>query len=472
MKTRNPSTIPSYTVGSLVYARSGLIALFGWLLWGDFIFTLMENVMPSLLPLILKDHGASNKEIAVIVSTIYMVANAVMNPIISFRSDRFRSRWGRRRPFIVATTPFVVLFLAAIPFGPEILQLISKAGWVAGLLAISPVAPIILVFGFLVVGFQVFNMFVSSVYYYLIPDVVPQEFLGRFYGLFRVFGTAAGAVFNYFIFARSETWMREIFVSVAVIYGVCILLMCWRVKEGEYPPPIQEAHDHWWSGIQNYGRECFGCSYYWWVFLAYSCLGWSGCCNVFGIFFARDEVGLSLDLIGKLSAYTSIALILLTYPFGVILDRWGSHKTLIANTLVVSVSGFLMFFLATGKVSVIVWSTARSVPLALAGLALMKWTVDVYPRDRYGQFGSAGALFSSMGGMLLGPLAGWFIDWVKIYRYILIWQAAFTALGTVAAIVVYRRWTALGDPANAAVKNGNLPRQMHGGCSIQSEPAV
>lgn len=436
----------TWSVGTLLYTRGGLVALFGWLLWGDFIFTLMESVMPSLLPLILKEHGASNQAIAIIVSTIYMVTNAVMNPIISYRSDRFRSRWGRRRPFIVVTTPFVVLFLAAIPFGAEILKLIGGVGWVAKLLALSPVAPILLVFGFLVASFQIFNMFISSVYYYLIPDVVPQEFLGRFFGLFRVFGTAAGAVFNYFIFGRAETWMHEIFVSVALIYGFCILLMCWRVKEGKYPPPIQEAHGHWWSGIQNYGQECFGRSYYWWVFLAYSCLGWSGCCNVFGVFFARDEMGLSLDLFGKVNAYTSVILILLTYPFGVVLDRWGSHKTMIANLLVFLTSGLLMFFFATGKVSFIVWSVIRSIPLALAGLALMKWTVEVYPRDRYGQFGSAGALFSSIGGMVLGPLAGGFIDWAGVYRYLLVWQAAFAFLGTVAAVVVYRRWKALGGP--------------------------
>jgi maltose/moltooligosaccharide transporter len=442
-----PGAADRYTVGTLVYTKAGLIALFGWLLWGDFIFTLMENVWPSLLPLILKNHGASNKAIAIIATTLYAVANAVMNPIISYRSDRFRSRWGRRRPFIVVTTPLVVLFLAAIPFGPEILTFISRAAWLSHGLALSPVPPVILVFGFLVLGFQVFNMFVCSVYYYLIPDVVPEKFLGRFYGLFRVFGTAAGCLFSYFIFGHAEAWMREIFVTVALIYGVCILAMCWRVKEGEYPPPITEAHDHWWDGIRNYARECFGCSYYWWVFLAYSAMGWGGACNVFSIFFARDEVGLSLDTIGKIGAYNNVFLILLTYPFGVILDRWGSQKTLILTMLVFAVSGLLMFFLANGKVSIIAWGVFRSVPMSLAGLAAMKWTVDIYPRDRYGQFGSAGALFSSIGGILLGPLAGMFIDWIKIYRYIMVWQAAFTFLGIVAVCVVYRRWKALGGPA-------------------------
>lgn len=437
-----------YTVGTLVYTKAGLLSLFSWLLWGDFVYSLMESVMPSLLPLILKQHGASNKAIAIIVSTIAAAANAVMNPIISYRSDRFRSRWGRRRPFIVVTTPMVVLFLAAIPFGPEILQFVSRSAWMAHLLSLSPVTPVLLIFGILVVGFQVFNMFVSSVYYYLIPDVVPEQLLGRFYGLFRVFGVAAGFVFSYFIFGHAETWTRQIFVTLSVLYGICILLMCWRVKEGEYPPPLAEAHGHWFDGIRNYAKECFGHSYYWWVFLAYACFGWAGACNVFGVFFGRDEMHLTLDLMGKVGAYTSVMLILLTYPFGVILDRWGSQKTLIVNQLVIAVTAVLAFYLITGKVSFIVWSVVRSVPGSLAGLAMMKWTVDVYPRDRYGQFGSAGALFSSIGAILLGPVAGWYIDWVGIYRYMFVWNAAFTLLGTIATWVVYKRWKAFGGPDN------------------------
>jgi len=44
----------------------------------------------------------------------------------------------------------------------------------------------------MVVGWQLFNIFVGAVYYYLIVDVVPEPLLGRFYGLFRLFGLAPG----------------------------------------------------------------------------------------------------------------------------------------------------------------------------------------------------------------------------------------------------------------------------------------
>lgn len=70
--------------------------------------------MPSLLPLMLRNNDARNQAIAFIVSSIYILVNAVANPIICYKSDRFRSRWDRRRPFILATTPFVVVFLSPL----------------------------------------------------------------------------------------------------------------------------------------------------------------------------------------------------------------------------------------------------------------------------------------------------------------------------------------------------------------------
>lgn len=437
-----------YRVGTLAYTRAGLVTLFSWLLWGDFVYTLMEAVLPSMLPILLKQHGANNREIAVI-GTIYMVANMIMNPIISYRSDRFRSRWGRRRPFIIVTTPFVVLFLSAIPFAPEILEWVQGVPGVVSLFALAPVAPIILMFGLLVACFQIFNMFIASVYYYLIPDVVPADHLGRFYGLFRVFGTLAGVLFGYFAFGYAETHMKEIFFGNAIVYGVFITLMCWRVKEGEYPPvPPDDRRGHWWSGIQRYVLECFGHRYYWWVFLAYSCWVWAMASNVFGVFFYRDEVGISLDSFGKMSAMAGTVFMVLAFPCGVLIDRLGCHKTLVGSLLFFIVTCLGTFFFVHGPVGAFVWMIARTTALTLTAMVYLKWTVEVYPRDRYGMFSSAGAMLSSLGGILFSPLAGWLMDSVNSYRCFLMWNVGFALLAVVAALVVYNKWTQLGGPKN------------------------
>jgi len=55
---------------TLVYTRGGLVALFSWLLWGDFIFQLMETVEPKILPILLKGHGASDFQTALIAGSL------------------------------------------------------------------------------------------------------------------------------------------------------------------------------------------------------------------------------------------------------------------------------------------------------------------------------------------------------------------------------------------------------------------
>ena len=55
----NPSA-KVFRAGSLIYSKKGLFILFAWMLWGDFCFTLMEAVVPSILPLKLRSLGSAN----------------------------------------------------------------------------------------------------------------------------------------------------------------------------------------------------------------------------------------------------------------------------------------------------------------------------------------------------------------------------------------------------------------------------
>ncbi|HEY0256646.1 MAG TPA: MFS transporter, partial [Candidatus Methylacidiphilales bacterium] len=164
------------------------------------------------------------------------------------------------------------------------------------------------------------------------------------------------------------------------------------------------------------------------------------------VFFFRDEVGLTLDMIGKAGAWGSALFLISVYPYGILLDRWGCHKVYILSAALVAASSILMFFFAVGKTSAMAWMVVRTLTMGLAALATNKWTVEVYPRDRYGQFGSAGALFSSIGGILLGPVCAWWMGSVGSNRYFLLWSAFFAAMGAVAAVVVHGKWKALGGP--------------------------
>ena len=87
-----PPSDPSarYTVGTLTYTKMGLVSLFGWLLWGDFCFQMMEAITPSIIPLKLNSLEAPNWAIALIITTLPGAMNMAINPWISFTSDRHR----------------------------------------------------------------------------------------------------------------------------------------------------------------------------------------------------------------------------------------------------------------------------------------------------------------------------------------------------------------------------------------------
>ena len=93
---------------------------------------LMEQV-PGLVPLLLKAHGASNKQLALYLTTLSGVFTIWINPVVSAWSDRHRGPFGRRRPFLLAATGPCAVLLACIPFAPDALRFMLQWHWAATL---------------------------------------------------------------------------------------------------------------------------------------------------------------------------------------------------------------------------------------------------------------------------------------------------------------------------------------------------
>lgn len=440
-----------FVCGTLRYSPVTLLVLFGWLLWGDFALTLMEAT-PGLVIFQLKDYGISNSTMAILWGSIGTICNFVLNPIISSYSDRSRNRWGRRRPFLIFATPFVTLFLILLPWSPNITEVLMKHGWARSFFSLFPAAPIVIIFGIMIVCFQIFNLVIGTLYYYLIPDTVPEAFIGRFYGFFRMVGISAGMIFNWFVFGYASEHMRLIFAVFALIYAVSFILMCWKVREGDYPP-IEEAHGCWYAPIRNYVVECFGSARYWLIFLIYGAgTQWGGAGNLFRLFFYRDEIGLSETNVGRLMAVSQGTNLLFAAAFGVLVDRWGSQKSLMIGLAGAMILTLASFFMIQGCVTAFVMTVLMNLPYFLCALAMGKWTVDMYPREQYGQFASAGAMIGAVGLAVLSPVVGKIIDGAGgRYRLFLLVPLLFSGVALIASIILYRCFP--GEPAHDVVSD-------------------
>ncbi len=450
----------TWRCGTLLYTRAGLVSLFFWILWGDFCLNLMEAVVPIVVPLQLKALSAPNLLMAVITSTIPAFLNMTVCPWVSYTSDRSRSRFGRRIPFLLWPTPFICLFLLLLGFSPELgaslhRALFANASWM------TVGAATIVVIGVLMVLYTFFNMFVMSIFWYLFNDVVPIELMGRFLALMRMVGTAAGALFSYFVFPHAETHARLIFLGAAAIYGTAFLLMCWKVKEGKYPPPptTVDQRQGVWSNIKTYATECFTHRYYLLYFLANACFA-VGVVNPggFSIFFSR-EIGLTLEQLGKVGGISGLVIMLLIYPCGILVDRIHPLRiAILARFLMVllnSVNLIFLFWNFTPKTVFLIFlaTNAAYLPMcAMLNAADSLMHMRIFPKERYGQFCSAQAMLSAAGCMVGGLVLGGSLDLLKhlhhgsdfAYRYFPIWGQIFQTVALFLYYLLYREWKRLG----------------------------
>jgi MFS family permease len=455
-----------FSVGTLVYSRAGLAWLFTWLLWGDFCFTMMETVVPSIVPLRLRELNAPNWVMGLVLVTLPCILNVALNPIISTASDRHRGRMGRRIPFMLFTVPFVSIALCLMAYSSELgvwlhSLLGASTGWSAAAVTVGAIA--------IAMGlFKFSDMFVNTVFWYFFNDVVPHNVMARFLSLFRIVGAGAGALYNYFIFQYALSHLRLIFLCVACLYLVGFTMMCLLVKEGKYPASAKLAEKKWdiLRMTRTYFGECMQHRLYIYFFLHNMFWSLSGVCGIFGVFL-NLSLGLTLQQLGSIAAAVGVANIILAYPAGALADRFHPLRAMLwikAGILLIAPLNFIWLFTSFSaelNFKVLIALQVISLPLGLIYNAVaLPMFMRILPKDRFGQFCSFTAI-SQAGAMAVGGvLAGGYIDlmrkvfpdaaWGKDYCYRMIpaWGLPFLILGMVFLVLLYRTWKKLGGDLN------------------------
>jgi MFS family permease len=444
------------TVGTLTYTKLGLFTLFAWMMWGDFCFTLMEKVLTAVLPLQLRSIGASNSAMALMMTTIPGVLGFLVGPAVSYKSDRYRSRWGRRIPFIVVTAPFLCVFLAGVGFTEEIAGFFQNATILQRYGISSQTATIALV-GLLVLGFQFFNEFVNSVWWYLFADVVPEHYLARFMGLMRVAGGIAGFVFSLYVFPLAETHAREIYIGAALLYLCGFGLMCWRVKEGQYPPEPEVTKK---PGIlkqaRNYVRECFGHPIYVWGYIGTVFDYFGNGLTFVSILFAK-QLGITLEQIGIFGAFMGVAHLIATYPAGIFADRFHPIRLVVITSTLTLVTPLLGYFFYKDWPSYmllgLLWFPVQQIGQAAGSVLMMR----VYPKKRYGQFASCNGMIRGLSKMAGAMLGAYILDRLQDYRFFLLYNGALNIGTLICMFVVYYYWKKCGGDKYVAPLKEHAP---------------
>ena len=350
-----PPARRTWSVGTLTYNSRGLINVFFWMLWGDFCLQMMDaGVAPSLLTLQLNKQGASNATILLVGTSIVQIMQMAMVPIVSTWSDRHRGRLGRRMPFMLYSTPFIALFLALLGFSPALASLLHQR-WphLFGVFAVSSLA--IALISMANVLYQFFDTFPQSVYYYLWTDVIPEKLMGTFACLFRVCSTLGVFVFNRCLLKYCDDHPGAVCVGAGVLYMITFVLLCFMVKEGDYPPPeprhggrIERAGE----AIQAYVRECFSHAFYWKIYLynLFFMVGFVPCSRLL-ILYAKNDLHIDLATYGNIMSRRDLTQMGIFFVLGPIVDFFHPLRAAFVGYVMLLISAASCFLFIHGPTS-------------------------------------------------------------------------------------------------------------------------
>jgi MFS family permease len=413
-----------------------LYGLFAWLFWGDFILVLMEQAVPKLVPILLTQHKVSGTAMGFMMGTIPLAFGLLIMPIISYRSDQLRTRWGRRVPFIMVATPLIMASLCLIPLSPMIARTLGMGHW--GLLALFTIT---------ITAYTFFNAVCAACYSYLVPDVVPQQYLGRFMSLFRVMATLGVFVFGYGVMGVAQNHMVEVFIGAAVVYGIGFSIVFLKVREPHYPPPTDKPTSNPITVFLSYGRECFRHPLYVWMYIsfaAYSISQMAG--NLFDVLFLNKTLGMDLGPLGKMLAWTSIAVVPIGFVFGGLVDRLRVQRMIVISALLLAAGKLAGFFYIQGEWSYFTITVINNIFSFFWGVSVAAYVAGMFPKDRFGQFASCQGFIVTLVGLVMNPVCGVIFDWVGNYRYVFLWPAIGLVLTAACLAKVNQYWRRCGGP--------------------------
>lgn len=211
------------------------------------------------------------------------------------------------------------------------------------------------------------------------------------------------------------------------------------------------------------------------MFLANTCVAMTWASGTYVLLYQTKYLGLGFDFIGKVAGVCGIVSMILLYPAGILADRAHPLRIMrIAMVLQVALCpisiGYAMFrpalTLEQASWIFIGWS-AISLPVGtLYRAAELPALMQIFPKDRYGQFCSANALVRSLALIVGGFACGAFLDMAATlhpdpdysYRFLPVWNAVFQAGAALCLWFLYREWKKLGGKEHFTPPVG-MPRR-------------
>jgi len=380
MQTEMPASKP---ITRLTWTAIILLAFSGQLAWGVenqyFNTFVYDNIIPDPRPI---SWMVAASAITATLTTILMGA----------LSDRTRSRWGKRKPFILIGYLAWGIFTAAFP-------------------AAAFLKPVTLAVGMAILFDSIMTFFGSTAndaaLNAYITDVSDQHNRGRVMGVVEIMTWVAILI----VYGASgmiiDAWgYYTFFYMIGGLVFVLGLVGGLMVREQPDPSPV--THSYWEQLVDTFRLENLRANRN--LFLLLFTLSLYGIAEQ--IFFPYLIIYLNhylklptLDASLVIFVCILVGGILLAYPFGLLADRLG-RKRLALGAILLKMVGLILFSLMRDLLPLVITGTLWLAGMSAWMISTGAWTKDLYPAEKRGQFHGYYILFTVAFTMVPGPLLG------------------------------------------------------------------
>ena len=378
------------------------------------------SLVPLLGPVLLDKAGATPSWIGIAVGTFPQGVTLVLTPLVSVCSDRTRTKFGRRLPYLWFSAPLVAFALVALGYGRSSVLLCSGALLLFSLASLVP----------------------TTLLYCLFPDVLSLSVMGRFMAWNGAGASLVAAAFHYWGLA----WTTE-HLQLALWCGAGLYLLAMAalgiVREKDCLPVLPQGVHRGlfrtvWEETKGYVRECFCDRLFVWLFL---CLGLNQASmllrTMFGVLLATKDLGMSMGEYGRVGGICACVGALAGVVVGIWVDRTHPVRVYFAGSCLISAISLMGWVFVTSPDSYALFALLTTAAYAVQSTAYSPLLMSAFPTEKYGQFASANNTVGTLMVMAGASLGGWLTTRFG-FRLMFLWDCVFTALATL-ALAAYRR---------------------------------
>jgi MFS family permease len=379
-------------------------------MWNSLHVIILPAVLLHLVP-------ESQKNTALGLLTMAgLVIAMIVQPISGATSDRWRSRWGRRRPLILLGTAFDFLFLAFL-------------AWSGGLVWLA--------LGY--IGLQFSSNIAHGPTQGLLPDRVPPEQIGwasGFKNLMDMGGLVASSLLVGRLLGPEDRHPVGAVISIAIVLaaGAAVTLLGVRERPtaGEAKPGGRGAETslgrrpvelgarlpvRFFKGLIPSWRDVKEHPGYWWLILSrfFFLAGIYGI-QSFAQYYVRDVLAVPnpIQLTGDLLAVITLALMAFAVGGGWLGDRFG-HKRILVVASLVAAAGCLLLLQARTPARLLAFGSIVGIGIGLFLTANWALANQQAPLAEAGKYLGLTNL-ATAGAGAFGRLQGPFIDFFNNAR--------------------------------------------------------